>query len=41
MIYRVASAHEEGGERLYAVSTAEFVGDADGRSPDCGCTRCG
>ena len=30
MIYRVASAHEEGGERLYAVSTAEFVGDADG-----------
>jgi glutamate synthase (NADPH) small chain len=31
MIYRVSSAHEEGGERAYAVSTLEFVGDADGR----------
>ncbi len=30
MIYRVSSAHEEGGERLYAVSTEEFLGDADG-----------
>ena len=30
MIYRVSSAHEEGGERLYAVSTKEFIGDADG-----------
>jgi glutamate synthase (NADPH/NADH) small chain len=30
MIYRVASAHEEGGERLYAVSTTEFAGDDDG-----------
>jgi len=30
MIYRVASAHEEGGERAYAVSTEEFVGNADG-----------
>jgi glutamate synthase (NADPH/NADH) small chain len=30
MIYRVASAHEEGGERVYAVSTEEFVGSADG-----------
>lgn len=30
MIYRVSSAHEEGGERLYAVSTEEFVGDSDG-----------
>ncbi len=29
-IFRVASAHEEGGERLYAVSTKEFVGDDDG-----------
>ncbi len=29
-IFRVASAHEEGGERLYAVSTTEFVGDEDG-----------
>ncbi len=27
MIYRVASAHEEGGERVYAVSTSEFVGE--------------
>jgi glutamate synthase (NADPH/NADH) small chain len=27
MIYRVSSAHEEGGERSYAVSTLEFVGD--------------
>ncbi|MGJ9412056.1 glutamate synthase subunit beta [Aeromicrobium sp. CF4.19] len=30
MIYRVASAHEEGGERTYAVSTKEFVGDGEG-----------
>ena len=30
MIYRVSSAHEEGGERAYAVSTEEFVGDAAG-----------
>ncbi len=27
MIYRVASAHEEGGDRVYAVSTQEFVGE--------------
>jgi glutamate synthase (NADPH/NADH) small chain len=26
MIYRVASAHEEGGERVYSVSTKEFTG---------------
>jgi glutamate synthase (NADPH) small chain len=31
LIYRVSSAHEEGGERLYSVSTTEFVGDAEGR----------
>ncbi len=31
MIFRVASAHEEGGERLYAVSTQEITKDADGR----------
>jgi glutamate synthase (NADPH/NADH) small chain len=31
MIYRVSSAHEEGGERLFSVSTQEFLGDADGR----------
>jgi glutamate synthase (NADPH/NADH) small chain len=30
MTYKVTSAHEEGGERVYSVSTAEFVGDADG-----------
>jgi glutamate synthase (NADPH/NADH) small chain len=30
-LYRIASAHEEGGERLYAVSTTEFLGDADGQ----------
>jgi glutamate synthase (NADPH/NADH) small chain len=30
MIYRVSSAHEEGGERVYAVSTEEFTGDANG-----------
>lgn len=27
MIYRVSSAHEEGGERVYSVSTTEFVSD--------------
>jgi glutamate synthase (NADPH/NADH) small chain len=31
MIYRVSSAHEEGGERAYAVSTLEFLGDDTGR----------
>jgi glutamate synthase (NADPH) small chain len=31
MIYRVSSAHEEGGERVYAVSTSNFVGDEAGR----------
>ena len=30
-IFRVSSAHEEGGERLYAVSTEKFTGDAQGR----------
>ncbi|WP_392466530.1 glutamate synthase subunit beta [Arsenicicoccus cauae] len=30
MLYRVASAHEEGGDRVYAVSTKEFLGDDDG-----------
>jgi glutamate synthase (NADPH/NADH) small chain len=30
MIFRVSSAHEEGGERLYAVSTQEFLGDEHG-----------
>jgi len=31
MIYRVASAHEEGGDRTYAVSSLEFLGDSAGR----------
>jgi glutamate synthase (NADPH/NADH) small chain len=30
MIFRVSSAHEEGGERVYSVSTQEFLGDEDG-----------
>ncbi|WP_106850458.1 glutamate synthase subunit beta [Blastococcus sp. Marseille-P5729] len=30
MIFRIASAHEEGGERLYALSTKEILGDEDG-----------
>jgi glutamate synthase (NADPH/NADH) small chain len=30
-VYRVSSAHEEGGERMFAVSTREFLGTADGR----------
>ncbi|MEQ8496196.1 MAG: glutamate synthase subunit beta [Gammaproteobacteria bacterium] len=29
-IYRVASAHEEGGERVYSVSTRRFLGDDAG-----------
>jgi glutamate synthase (NADPH) small chain len=31
MIYRVSSANEEGGERVYATSTVEFLGDEHGR----------
>jgi glutamate synthase (NADPH/NADH) small chain len=31
MIYRVSSAHEEGGERLFSVNTTEFVADEDGK----------
>jgi glutamate synthase (NADPH/NADH) small chain len=30
-IFRTSPAHEEGGERLYAVSTQQFVGDRKGR----------
>jgi glutamate synthase (NADPH) small chain len=30
MTYRVSPAHEEGGERVYAVNTSEFVGDGSG-----------
>jgi len=31
MLFRVAGAHEEGGERIYAVSTKEILGDELGR----------
>jgi glutamate synthase (NADPH/NADH) small chain len=31
MIYRVSSAHEEGGERVFSVSTREFLADENGR----------
>jgi glutamate synthase (NADPH/NADH) small chain len=30
MTYKVTSAHEEGGERVYAVNTTHFTGDEDG-----------
>jgi len=30
-IFRVSTAHEEGGERLYSIATQRFAGDADGR----------
>ena len=30
-VFRTSSAHEEGGERVYAVSTERFSGDAQGR----------
>ncbi|HEY5154588.1 MAG TPA: glutamate synthase subunit beta [Acidimicrobiales bacterium] len=30
LMYRTASAHEEGGERVYSVTTTEFVGDEEG-----------
>ena len=30
-IFRVSTAHDEGGERLYAVSTERFLGDEQGR----------
>ncbi|WP_310963043.1 glutamate synthase subunit beta [Nocardioides terrisoli] len=31
MVFRVSSAHEEGGTRVYAMSTQEFLGDDEGR----------
>ena len=31
MTYRVSSAHEESGVRLYSISTEEFIGDSDGQ----------
>jgi glutamate synthase (NADPH/NADH) small chain len=30
MLYRVSSAHEEGGERVFSVNTQEFLGDDQG-----------
>ena len=30
LMFRTASAHEEGGERVYSVNTTEFIGDDDG-----------
>ncbi|WP_438388295.1 glutamate synthase subunit beta [Actinopolyspora saharensis] len=30
MLYRVSSAHEEGGQRLFSVNTQEFLGDEQG-----------
>jgi len=30
MIFRISSAHEESGDRVYAVSTQQFLGDDDG-----------
>jgi glutamate synthase (NADPH/NADH) small chain len=30
LVFRVSTAHEEGGERLYSVSTTKFSGDANG-----------
>ncbi len=31
MVYKVTSAHEEGGERLYSVNTEQFIDDGDGK----------
>ena len=31
LVYRTSSAHEEGGERVYAVSTNRLLGDGEGR----------
>ena len=31
MIFRVSSAHEEAGDRVYSISTKEFLGDESGR----------
>ena len=30
-VFRISSAHEEGGERLYSIATERFTGTADGR----------
>ena len=39
MIYRVASANEEGGERMYAVNTSDFLG-TDGQVRHMVSVRC-
>jgi glutamate synthase (NADPH/NADH) small chain len=31
LMFRTSSAHEEGGERVYSVTTTEFVGDGDAK----------
>ncbi|MBA8826014.1 glutamate synthase (NADPH/NADH) small chain [Saccharopolyspora lacisalsi] len=31
MVYRVSSAHEEGGDRMFSVNTQEFLGDEEGK----------
>ncbi len=31
MLFRISSAHEEGGDRVFSVSTQEFLGDDEGR----------
>lgn len=31
MVYKVTSAHEEGGERIYSVNTEQFLDDGNGR----------
>jgi glutamate synthase (NADPH/NADH) small chain len=31
LMFRTASAHEEGGERVYSVTTTEFIGDDEGK----------
>ena len=41
MIFRVSSAHEEGGERVYAVSTQEFLGDERRQRPGAAAGRRG
>jgi glutamate synthase (NADPH/NADH) small chain len=30
MVFKITSAHEEGGERIYSVNTTHFSGDEDG-----------
>ncbi len=39
IVYRTSSAQEEGCERLFSVSTKEFVGDAEGRVKKLRCVK--